>query len=304
MPKFFKTAWALIKGTYRSFQAHDPIVYAAAIAFFTVFSLPSVLIIIVRVIGAILGEEEVQQQLSVQVEDITGSARSSEIRKIIDNNAVSTSNWLINAISIAFLLLSATVVFTFTQKAINAIWDVKPKSNASVIKFAKDRLLSLAIILVLGFLMLAFFIMETMLGVFKGYINDIFSIYTVDIIRIASSLFSFIVITFIFALVFKFLPDATVRWRDVSVGALVTGVLFEIGRFLISLLLTKTTVASAYGAAGSLAGILVWVFYSSLLLLVGATFTKVYSSYLGKNITPSKNSIMVELREIRKDSDQ
>lgn len=302
MPRFFKKAWVIIKKTYVEFQAHDPIVYAAAIAFFTVFSLPSVLIIIVRVMGAILGEEAVQEQLSSQIEELVGSASSSnDIKKIIDNRAIGASNWLFNAIGIVFLLFSATVVFTFTQKALNAIWDVKPKPNMGVIKFAKDKLLSLSIIIVLGLLMLAFFIIDAMLGVFRGYISEIFSTYTVDIIRFASGFSSFVVISFIFALVFKFLPDAEVHWKDVAVGALVTGILFEVGRYLISLLLSKTTLVSAYGAAGSLAGILIWVFYSSVLVLVGATFTKVYAIYLGGRIAPDKNSVRVELREVEKE---
>ncbi len=304
MSVFFKKAWIIIKDTYAEFQAHDPIVYAAAIAFFTVFSLPSVLIIIVRVIGAVLGEEEVQAQVSSKLEGLIGSASSSDIEKIIDKRNVVAANWLYNAIGIVFLLFSATVVFTFTQKGLNAIWDVKPKIGTGIIKFAKDKLLSLTLIIGLGVLMLVFIIVETMLGFFRGYISEIFSSYTVDVIRFTSDFLSFVIISFIFALVFKFLPDADVHWKDVSVGALVTGILFEIGRYLISLLLSKTTIVSTYGAAGSLAGILIWVFYSSVLVLVGATFTKVYALQMGGKIAPDKNSVQIEMREIEIDKEQ
>lgn len=301
MPKFFKRSWILIKDTVATFQEHDPVVYAAAIAFFTVFSLPSVLIIIVRVIGTILGEESVRNQLASQIEELVGTASANEISKIIENRTIEGTNLAFTIVGIIFLLFSATVIFGFIQKALNSIWDVRPKPKRGFLRFLRDRLLSLSLIIILGFLMLVFLITEAVLGVFGDFLNEYLAQYTVDIIHVANYLVSLIVVSFTFALIFKFLPDAKVRWKDVIIGALVTGVLFDIGKFLIGQLLARTSIATTYGAAGSLAGILVWVFYSSVLILIGATFTKVYTMHYGGAVRPKKHAVRVEVREIEKE---
>ncbi len=301
MQKFFKRVWSLIRETVAAFQEYDPVVYAAAIAFFTVFSLPSVLIIIVQVIGAIWEEETVARQLSKSIHSLIGTTSAEEIQKIIQKRSVNGSNTLVSIAGIVFLLFSATVIFGFIQKALNAIWDVKPKPKREFLKFLKDRLLSLSIIIILGFLMLVSLIIDTMLNMFKELLNRVLSAFTVDIMNVLNYLVYLVVVSFIFGLIFRFLPDAKIRWKDVGVGALVTGVLFTIGKFLIGKLLANTNIATTYGAAGSLAGILVWVFYSSLLVLIGATFTKVYTIQAGRYIRPKKHSVKVEIKEIEKE---
>jgi membrane protein len=302
MKRFFKDAWLLIRETVQKFQDQDPVVYAAAIAFFTVFSLPSVLIIIVQTIGSVLGKEEVRNQLAGQVSGLIGAASTDEIITIIQNRGWDSSSLLANIISIVFLLISATVIFGFIQKALDSIWGVKPKPEKGIIKFLEDRLLSFSLIIILGFLLLVSLVIDTVLSIFRDFLNSIFiNEYTVYIIQTASIVLSLVVISFIFALIFKFLPDAKVRWKDVSVGALVTGVLFTIGKYLIGLLLANTQIASTYGAAGSLAGILVWVFYSSVLVLIGAMFTRVYAENLGKRIEPKKHSVRVVTKEVEVD---
>lgn len=274
-------------------------VYAAAIAFFTVFSLPSVLIIIVQTLGTILGTEEVRSQLASQVSGLIGTTSAEEIIKIIQNRGWDSSSLLANIISIVFLLVSATVIFGFVQKALDSIWGVKPKPERGVIKFLQDRLLSFSLIIILGFLLLVSLVIDAIMSIFRDFLNSIFlNDYTVYIIQTMSNVLSLVVISLIFALIFKFLPDAKIRWKDVAVGAIVTGTLFTIGKYLIGLLLANTQVASTYGAAGSLAGILVWVFYSSLLVLIGAIFTRVYAEELGKRIEPKKHSVRVVTKEI------
>ncbi|MGB3588994.1 MAG: YihY/virulence factor BrkB family protein [Tunicatimonas sp.] len=299
MKHFFKEAWELIWETVRKLQEQDPVIYAAAIAFFTVFSLPSVLIIIVQTLGTILDAEQIQNQLATQVSGLIGAASTEEIIKIIQNRSWDTSNLFVNILSITFLLISATVIFGIVQKALDTIWEVKPKPKTGIIKFLYDRLLSFSLIIILGFLLLVSLIIDTVMSVFRDFLNSIFlNDYTVYIIQLSSSAISLGIISLIFALIFKFLPDAKVRWKDVSVGALVTGILFTIGKYLIGLMLANTRVASTYGAAGSLAGILIWVFYSSLLLLVGAMFTRVYAAKLGKRITPKKHSVRIVTKEV------
>nr|WKN39858.1 YihY/virulence factor BrkB family protein [Tunicatimonas sp. TK19036] len=302
MMRFFKDAWLLIRETTVKFQEQDAVVYAAAIAFFTVFSLPSVLIIIVQTLGTVLGKDAIRDQLATQVSGLIGATSAEEIVSIMQNRGWNSSSLFANIVSIVFLLISATVIFGFVQKALDSIWGVKPKPEKGFVKFLQDRLLSFSLIIILGFLLLVSLVIDTVLSVFRDFLNSIFTNeYTVYIIRGAGGLTSVVVISLIFALIFKFLPDAKVRWRDVTVGALVTGVLFSIGKYLISLLLANTRIASTYGAAGSLAGILVWVFYSSILVLIGAMFTRVYADNLGKRITPKKHSVRVVTREVEVD---
>ena len=302
MKNFFKNAWLLATETFKKFQENDPVVYAAAIAFFTVFSLPSMLIVIVKGIGSFVSKDELQQNIALQIEGLIGPASAEEIVKIIENRAVGDDNFFVNAIGIFFILFSATVIFVFLQKALNSIWSVKPKPKKGLVKFAMDRLLSFSIIIILGFLMLVSLALEALLSFSKGFLQNLFSSYTVHVMDVANYLISLVVISGIFALIFKFLPDAKIRWKDVLVGALVTGLLFTLGKFLIGVLLSNTNITSTYGAAGSLAGILVWVFYSSIILLVGAMFTRVYAANIGIEISPKKHSVRIETREIEKEN--
>lgn len=300
LSNFFNKSVLLVRETIKTFQANDPVVYAAAIAFFTVFSLPSVLIIIVRVMGDLFSVKEIQQNLATQIEDLIGPASAEEILNIIENRDLQSSSVLLGSISIIFLVISATVIFAFLQKALNAIWNVKPKPKAGALKFARDRLLSFSFIIILGFLMIVSLALDTILSFARSYLEIIFTDYTVYFMELANYFVSLIVISLIFALIFKFLPDAKVRWRDVGVGALFTGLLFTLGKFLIGLMLSNTNITSTYGAAGSLAGILIWVFYSSIIVLIGAMFTKVYAANIGREITPKKHSVRIETREIEK----
>lgn len=298
MSKFFKKAYLLIHQTVVTFQHNDPVIYAAAIAFFTIFSLPSVLIIIVKVLGSFISQSQIQENLATQMEELIDPARAGEILDIIEKSNLQDAGLLISTVSIIFLVISATVIFTIVQKALNSIWGVKPRSKISALKFARDRLLSFIMILLLGFLMLVSLLLEALLSFAKEYFQIIFSDYTVYFMETGNYIISILLISIIFTLTFKFLPDAKIRWRDAGVGALVTSILFTIGKLLISLMLSNTNVMSTYGAAGSLAGILIWVFYSSLIVLIGAMFTKVYAANIGREIEPRKYSVKVVTREV------
>lgn len=301
MTHFFKKAFLLLRLTIKTFQENDPVIYAAAIAFFTVFSLPPVLIIIVKVLGSFISQAQIQQNLATQMEELIDPARSAEILSIIEKRNLHDSGTLVSIISVIFLVISATVIFTIVQKALNAIWGVKPRSKTSALRFAKDRLLSFSMILLLGLMMLASLVLEALLSFANEYIQAIFSDYTVYFIETGNYFISIILISIIFTLTFKFLPDAKLRWQDAAVGALVTSILFTIGKYLISLMLSNTNITSTYGAAGSLAGILIWVFYSSIIVLIGAMFTKVYAANIGREIEPRKYSVKVVTREVEVD---
>jgi membrane protein len=304
MKIFFKTTWELLKGTAKKFKEEDPTVYAAAIAFFTIFSLPSMLIIIVKVIGMVIGDEKVRTELSAQIENLVGVSTAEQVNNIFDNVSKLDNNLLLNIVGIFFIIISATAIFNFIKKALNSIWGVKPKPSKEILKFLRDRLLSILLIIVLGFLMMVSLIIDTILGVFKDFISQLLSGYSFYIMVVLNYLITLGVVGVIFGLIFKYLPDAKIRWKDVSVGALFTAFLFTIGKALFSIILGQTNIATTYGAAGSLAAILFWVFYSSIILLIGAVFTYVYATNIGRNIIPKRNAVKVEMQEVEYDDRQ
>ena len=295
--------WLLIRGSFRKYQEHDPVIYAAAIAFLTLFSLPSVLIIIIQIGTPFLGARDTRIELSGKVESLVGATSAEQIQKIIDNRSVSHTGFLTDVISVVFLLLSATVIFSFLKKAINTIWGVKPKPHRTVVKFLTDGLRSFLLIVLLSLLLLVTLSFQIVLNYISEFTTQNFISVSGYINETADYLVSWGVASLTFALLFKYLPDAKVRWREAVVGALVTGVLFTIGKYLIGLLLINTSITTIYGAAGSLAGLLVWVFYSSILLLIGAIFTHVYAAQMGESIEPTRNSVRVETREVEKEGE-
>ncbi len=290
--------WLLIKGCFKKYQEHDPVIYAAAIAFLTLFSLPSVLIIIVQVGSPFLGEQDTRIELSGKVESLVGTTSAEQIQKIINNRSLGDANPLTDLISIVFLLLSATVIFTFLKKAINSIWGMKPKPHRTLVKFLADGLRSFLLIILLSLLLLVTLSFQVVLNYLNEFATENFIGVSSYINETADYLVSWGVASVTFALLFKYLPDAKVHWHEAMVGALVTGVLFTIGKYLIGLLLVNTSITTIYGAAGSLAGLLVWVFYSSILLLIGAIFTQVYASQIGESIKPKENSVRIVTREV------
>ena len=276
-------------------------VYAAAIAFLTLFSLPSVLIIIIQIGSPFLGEQDTRIELSGKVESLVGATSAEQIQSIIDKRSLGDSEPITDLISVIFLLLSATVIFTFLKKALNAIWGVKPKPRTTVGKFITDGLRSFFLIVLLSILLLVTLSFQIVLNYLNEFTNENFLGVASYINETADYLVSWGVASLTFALLFRYLPDARVRWREAAVGALVTGVLFTIGKYLIGLMLISTSITTIYGAAGSLAGLLVWVFYTSILLLIGAMFTQVYATQIGQSIRPTGNSVRVVTREVTSD---
>jgi membrane protein len=296
--KFLKTVWKLLKGTAKRFTGGDPIVYSAAIAFFTIFSLPPTLIIVAAIAGRVFEQQAVEGEITDQISELIGSGSAHQIEVILSNVSTNESGIIYSIIGIATLLFSATVVFNFIQKALNTIWGVKPKPNKGFLKFVIDRILSFSMVVILGFFLMVSLVLDAALVFLTDYFKGLLSGFAVYLIQAINFILSFIVVTVIFAFMFKVLPDAKVKWKDVWMGAVVTAVLFTIGKILISIVLGSTEIASTYGAAGSLAAILLWVFYSTVILLLGADFTYVYSKLKGRTIRPAKQAVNVEVKEV------
>lgn len=281
--------WGLLKATVSQWRHDQTSVMAAALAYYTVFSLAPLLIIVIAIAGSIFGEQAAKGELVMQIQGVVGKEGAQLIQTAIENaSKLDPSQGPIpTIINIGVLLFGASVVFTQLQTSLNRIWTVQPKPENGVIHFLRKRLLSFSMVLVIAFLLLVSLVISTLLVILGNYLRDLVPGFTY-LWQCLNFLISFGIITVLFAMIFKILPDAKIDWKDVWMGAGITAVLFDIGKSLLGFYLGKTSLASAYGAAGSLVIILTWVFYSAQILFLGAEFTKVYARNQDREIVPSE----------------
>jgi membrane protein len=294
---FFKTAWEIIKDTFRHFQEDSPMTYGASIAFYTIFSLPATMVLIIYIGSTFAEEQLVQGELFDKIRYLVGDSSALQLQKIMENARTSESQFLAKLIGIGTLMFSATTVFVNIQEALNHIWHVKAKPKRGLVKFLMDRVFSFAMVASLGFILLVSLVIDLLLTIFKDFLERLLSEATVYLVKLLSFSISLATVTLVFALIFKVLPDAKVKWKDVWIGALVTTGLFSIGRYLISLYLGTSNIGSTYGVAGSLVLVLIWIYYSSIILLLGAEFTKAFSNKMGRRILPKKNAVKIVRQE-------
>jgi membrane protein len=256
----------------------------AALAFYTLFSLAPLLIIIMAIAALAYGDEVAQTQIVRQIEALIGMEGAKAIQSMIENASKPSSGVTATLIGLATLLFGATIVFSELQDALNTIWKIPSRSERGmVIGLVRDRLLSFVMVLALGFLLLLSMLANTALATVAQIFREaLFS--PTYFLRAANSLFFLMIITLLFAMIYKILPDTDIAWGDVFIGAVVTSLLFATGKFLIGLYLVYSSVTSAYGAAASLVVVLVWVYYSAQIFYFGAEFTKVYATRSGHKI--------------------
>ena len=298
MHRLYHTSWFIIKKTISSFREDDSFSYAASIAFSTIFSMPAILIIALSIGSTFYEKEMVQKELLNQVGGLIGRESTLEVEKILQNAAVDMSSTTARVLGIATLLFSATTVFVALQSGLNNMWGIKPKPQKNWLKYIINRLLSFALVVSFGFLLLVSLLIDTLLMIFQHIIERSFEGITPYILGGANLVVSLLIITSIFALMFKVLPDARIKWRDVWMGAFITTILFTIGKYLIGIYLGSSTINSAYGAAGSLVVILVWIYYSTVIFLLGAEFTSVYAAESGRPIEPYSHAVRFKIVEI------
>ncbi len=289
----------LAKSTYSGFSEDDCMTQGAALAYYTVFSLAPLLLVVIAIAGIVLGREAVQKDIQNQITMLLGGDAAGQIGIMLQKAQRHSGGWLGAAIGLFTLLLGATGTFGSLQDALNKVWHVKPDPKASGVRaFLSKRLLSFGIILGLAFLLLVSLALSAVLSAVGSavarYLPQGLSSGFLHALGFA---LSFIVITLVLAAIFKVLPDAKIQWRHVWVGAILTSILFTIGKELIGLYLGKTAVASAYGAAGSFVIIVVWLYYSSLILLFGAEFTKVWTMRRHGAVKPEDGAVHVEVEE-------
>ncbi|MBF2076646.1 MAG: YihY/virulence factor BrkB family protein [Synechococcales cyanobacterium C42_A2020_086] len=289
-----RAVWSLLKETVKGWQEDKIALWAAALAYYTTFSLAPLLVIAIAIAGAVFGEEAAQGEVVAQIEGLIGQQGAEAIQAMLQNaNQPGSGGLWATTIGVITLLIGASGVFGQLQEALNAIWHVKPKPSAGIKNLIQDRFLSFAMVLVIGFLLLVSLLLSAVLAAISTLINNFLPELTIAG-QVFNFLLSFGVITLLFALIYKVLPDITLPWRYFWIGAAVTALLFNIGKFLIGLYLGSSGIASTYGAAASLAVILIWVYYSAQILLVGAVFTKVYARYRGAQIRPSSHAMLVD----------
>ena len=268
-------------------------IYAAALAFFTVFSIAPVLVVVVMLVGFFIGERAVQGQLFEQLEGTIGPEAAGVVQTAVVNSQIDQSGIWPALIGITATIIGATTVFAQMQRSLNEIWSVAPRpSKSSLWIFIKSRLLSLTIILAIGFVLLVSLLLSVALRTIMAFAEEWLPVPGWAMVGLELFL-SLFVVTALFSAMFKILPDVVLSWQDVVLGAFITAVLFTVGRSLIAIYLAYTATASAYGAAGSLALLLLWVNYSSMILLFGAAFTRAHLEGRGLRVRPRNTAVCV-----------
>ncbi len=297
------TTWELTKRTFKKFFDDNPLDYAAIIGFYTIFSLPAVLIITIRIAGAAFGQDAVRGEVVKQVGGIVGRNSAAQIQSIIENASQSEASTIGTIVGVVVMIFSATTVFVALQDSLNAMWKVKAKAEKGFMRLVIGRLLSLALVVSFGFLLLVSLSLDVVLGLVYDYLRQELSGIAIYLVTIGNMLVSILIATVIFAAIFKVLPDARIRWSNVWVGAVVTAILFTLGKYVLNIYFQHDPLADTYGAAGSLVLILVWVYYTSIIFLLGAEFTQVYSEEHDQGIRPSDTAVKVEKQEVEEDQD-
>lgn len=291
--------FGVLKSAAQNWLDSHAFVYAAALAFFTVFSIAPVVIVAVSITGIMLGEQAAQGQIIEELQGVIGTEAATVVQTAVANSRVEQSGIWPTVLGVALTLVGATTVFAQMQVSLNRIWDVVPRPERSgIVRFVIARALSLTIVLVIGFILLVSLLLSVGLRALMEYAEAWLPMPGFVFVALDVSV-SIVVITALFAAMFRVLPDVTLAWRDVLVGAAITAGLFTLGRSLIAIYLAHTAPASAYGAAGSLVLLLLWVNYSSLILLFGAAVTRAHLEARGLPIVPRSTAVRVKRELMR-----
>ena len=284
---------AIFVAAGRNWLESQAFIYAAALAFFTVFSIAPVMIIAVTVVGLVLGEQAAEGEIMAQLEDVIGGDAATVVETAVLNSQLDQGGLLPTLVGIAAILIGASTVFAQMQQSLNQIWDVAARpSRSSLWLLIRTRILSLTIVLAIGFVLLVSLLLSVALRAVMAFAEQWLPVPAQVLVSLEIAL-SFAVVTVLFAAIFRILPDVVLRWRDVLLGAALTALLFTLGRSLIAMYLANTATASTYGAAGSLVMLLLWVNYSSLILLYGAAFTRAHLEARGLPVRPRNTAVCV-----------
>ncbi len=274
----FATIWTLLKSAANGYIADNSLSRGAAIAYYTVFSLAPVLVIVIAVAGLVFGADAARGAIVAQMGGLMGEQGAAAVQTMIKGASNRASGGIATAIGIVTLLITASGVFSEMQAALNDVWRAQPHSG-TVTQLVKVRLISLGLVMALGFLLMVSLVVSAGLTALGTWLNGLFPGAPL-LLRALSLLVSFALLAVLFALIYKMLPDTRLAWRDVIVGGIATALLFTIGKYLIGLYIGSSNAATSFGAAGALAVVLLWIYYSSQIFLFGAQFTRAYADIL------------------------
>lgn len=288
--KKVKFYWEILKETFQEWNNSDATKDSASLAYYAIFSIPGLLIIIIWVLGLFFGEEAIRGELSRQIQSFMGTDAAKSIEELIAGALIDKENFLMKTIGVLTLVFGATTIFFQLQRSLNELWDVEAAPKKALVKLLLDRANSLGMILIIGFLLLISMILSSLIGWFNSYISYYFGSETAIFTQIINIVISFGVVNLLFAMMFKVLPDVEISWKSVWAGAFLTTLLFTLGKFLLTLYFDNFKPTSAFGAAGTIILIMMWVNYTCMLVFFGAEFTKVYTYKKGFRIEPSKHA--------------
>lgn len=288
----------IIKDSYIGFRKDNVLKLSASLAYYTVFALPALALVLISLTGIFYGEEAASGVLYHELDGLIGKNAALQIQEAIEKRRLAGMSTIGTIIGAVMLLLSASGIFGEIQDSINKIWGLKAKPKKGFLTMLFNRVMSFSLVLGLGFAMLVSLVINGLIAALKDKLELQFPNVNVQLILILDYIIQVVIITYLFAIIFKMLPDARIKWRDVLVGALTTTILFLAGKFFLGFYLTRNTSIEAYGAAGSIVLIMLWAYYSSAILYFGAEFTQVYAKRFGSRIMPNKYATWVEVHTV------
>jgi membrane protein len=293
----FNKAGAILKTSIKKWWDMDPFREGAVIAYSAIFALPGLLVVVISVAGYFFGVDAVNGQVHNQIAAAMGDDTANQVEEMITKASETKDSVWATIIGLGSILVGATAVFSALQKSLNNIWDVQPDTKKSgILTYLRVRLFSFGLILSIAFLLLISLVISSVLSALGSWIQQYWSESLLIIFKMLNFIFSLAIITLLFALMFKVLPDARVKWRSIWIGAFVTSLLFVIGKSALGLYFGKANPASGYGAAGSIVLILLWTSYSSMIVFLGNVFTKVYSDTHYGEVPPTKHAVKQKTR--------
>lgn len=291
-----KNIFAILKESGINFGRNNDLKFSAALSYYTIFSLAPMLILAISIGSLLFGRDAIQGHLFSEINGIVGNKASLQIQEMLTKITLEKNSVVATIIGVVTFFIGATGVFGEIQSTINMIWGLKAKPKKGLVKYVVNRLLSFAMVVTIGFLLVVSMVASSLINLLNDQLES-FLPGTTFIMMLVTNGVSLLIISTLFTMVFKFLPDSIVRWRDAFIGSLFTSALFLLGKYLIGLYLANSASSSIYGAAGSMIILLLWIYYSSILLYFGAEFTKTYALKYGHGIMPNRLSIRVEIEE-------
>ncbi|KUF43182.1 YihY/virulence factor BrkB family protein [Myroides marinus] len=290
----------LFKQSVLDFLDDNAMKFSAALSYYTIFALPPLMLLIISASGFLFEEKEVANFFYDQLKDMVGPNTTSEVQRAMENVQFNKkSGYITTVIGIGILLFSASGVFAEIQSSINYIWGMVARPDKSIKRLVKNRLLSFAMIGSVGFVLLVSLMVNSVVSLLYTYLGNFFTEDAINLVKLLNNVVVFLIITILFVLIFKTLPNGRLQWKDAFVGAGFTAILFMIGKFAIGWYLGNTASSSLYGAAGSVTVMLIWIYYSAMILYFGAEFTKNYAKLYGRKITPGPYSVEIEKNVIK-----